>query len=138
MTTAQSRRILRHQLVAVAEREVVVGLDVQPPEQVFLPRRQRRAADRLDVDQRHQAQHLQQLFGADQVRELRDDVRIVEIAAERDLRHRQVVADQELDRLPRFAGHLETIERGAGQPHAFLRVFAVGRLADVVEEQREA
>ena len=35
------------------ERQVVVGVDVQPPEQLLLPRRQRLAADRLDVGQRH-------------------------------------------------------------------------------------
>ena len=56
------------QLVAVAEREVVVGVDVQPPEQLFLPRRQRLGADRLDVGERQQAEHLQPLFDADQLR----------------------------------------------------------------------
>ena len=56
------------QLVAVALRQVVVGVDVEPPEQLLLPRRQRLRADRLDVGERHQAQHLQPLLGADERR----------------------------------------------------------------------
>ena len=54
------------QLVAVAERQLVVGVDVQPPEQLFLPRCERLGADRVDVGQRQQAEHLQSLFDADQ------------------------------------------------------------------------
>ena len=71
------------------------------------------------------------------MRELGDDVRIVEIAAERDLRHRQVIAHQEFDGLPRLGGNLETIEGGPRHPDAFLRVIRVGGLADVVEQQRQ-
>ena len=56
------------QLVAVPLRQVVVGVDVEPPEQLLLPRRERLRADRLDVDERHQAEHLQPLLGADERR----------------------------------------------------------------------
>ena len=71
----------------VAERQVIVGVHIEPPEQLLAPRRQRVRADRLDVDQRQQAQHLQALFDADQIGQLADDLRILSVAAERDERH---------------------------------------------------
>ena len=39
-------------LVAVTDRQAVVGVDVQPPEQLLLPRGERLEADRFDVGQR--------------------------------------------------------------------------------------
>ena len=63
---------------------MVVGVDVEPPEQLFLPRRQRLGADRLDVGEGQQAEHLQPLFDADQRGELPDDLGILGVAAERD------------------------------------------------------
>ena len=62
----QAGLILGDEVVAVLERQVVVGVDVEAPEQLLAPRRQRVRADRLDVGQRQQAQHLQPLFDADQ------------------------------------------------------------------------
>ena len=94
----EPRGILLQQLVGIAEREPVVGVHVEPPQQVFLPRRQHVGVDRADVGERHQAQQLEPLFRADEIGKLLDDVRIVEVAAEGDLRHQQVIADQELDR----------------------------------------
>ena len=94
-------------LVAVALRQVVVGVDVEPPQQLFLPRRQRVRADRADVGQRHEAQHLQPVLGADEVGELLDDVRVLGVAAERDQRHPEVVADEEQHRVARLAGDLQ-------------------------------
>jgi hypothetical protein len=73
-----------HELVAIPERQVVVGIDVEAPEQLLLPRREGGGADRLDVDERQQAEHLQELLGADQPREALDHVRVVEVAAEGD------------------------------------------------------
>ena len=79
-------------LVAVADRQLVVRVDVEPPQQLLLPRRQRLRADGLDVGERHEAEHLQPLFDADELGELPDDVRIFRVAAERDLRHREMIA----------------------------------------------
>ena len=62
---------------------------------------------------------------------------IVEVAAERDLRHQQVIADQELDGPPRVGRQLEAVEHALRELHAFLRVLGLAPLADVVEEQRE-
>ena len=70
--------------VGVLERQVVVGVHVEPPEQFLAPRRQRVRTDGLDVDECEQAQHLQPLFVDDQVRELADDLRILGVAPERD------------------------------------------------------
>ena len=44
---------------------MVVGVDVELPEQLFPPGRERFRADRADVDERHQASIFQTLFGAD-------------------------------------------------------------------------
>ena len=98
------------QLVAVPLRQVVVGVDVQTPEQLRLPRRQRLGTDRLDVDERHQAEHLQPLLGADERGELLDDVGILGIAPKRGERHPQVVANQEENDLALFVGHLQPLE----------------------------
>ena len=64
------REVRLDELVAVAERQVVVGVDEQPPEQLRPPRCQRLQADGLDVGQGHQAQHPQPLLDADERREL--------------------------------------------------------------------
>ena len=63
------------QVVAVLQRQHVVGVDVDAPEQLFLPPRQRVGADRLDVGERHQAQQLQPLLAADERGELAHDLR---------------------------------------------------------------
>ena len=70
------------QLVGVAERQAVVGVDVEPPEQLFLPGRQRLRADRADVGERQQAQHLQLLFGPTSAANARDDLGILGVAQE--------------------------------------------------------
>jgi hypothetical protein len=80
-------------------REVVIRIDVQPPQQLLFPRRQRAGAHRFDIGERHQAQHLQALFGADEGREVLDDLGILGVAAERHERHPQVMLDQEQDGL---------------------------------------
>ena len=103
------------QIVAVLQRQVVVGVDVEPPEQLFFPSGQRVGADRLDVGERHQAQELQPLLGADQRGELADDLRILGVAPERHLRHPQVMADEEQDRLAR-ARRGAPIRRAAARP----------------------
>ena len=116
---------------------MVVGVDVEPPQQLLFPRRQRFRADRLDVGQRHQAEHLQALFGADERGEVLDDVRILGVAAERDERHAQVMLDQEQHRLARLAGQLQAVDHVPRHPHALVRVIVVAPLPDVVQQQRE-
>ena len=90
------------QLVAIAERQLVVGVDVQPPQQLLFPRRQRLGTDRLDVDEGHQAQHLQPLLEADQGGELLDDLGIFRVAMKGRARHPEVMPDQEVDDLARL------------------------------------
>jgi hypothetical protein len=125
------------ELIAVAERQVVVGIDVQAPEELFFPRRHRVRTDRLDVDEGHQAQHPQQLFGSHHVREPFDDVRIVEIAAERNVGHLEMMTDEKFDRVPRIIRQLETIQRGTGDTDTHLRVVRILHLADVMEDERK-
>ena len=120
------------------ERQVVVGVDVQPPEQLLAPRRQRLEADGLDVGQRHQAEHLQAFFDADQLGERLDDLRILRVAPERDLRHRAGGWR---------SGTRPCRARSCGRPiranisprhaHALDVMVVVAPLADVVQEQRE-
>ena len=62
---------------------------------------------------------------------------IVEVAAERDLRHQQVIPDQELDRPARVGRELEPVEHALRELDALLHVLGVAPLADVVEQQRE-
>ena len=80
------------QLVGVAEREAVVRVDVEPPEQLFLPGRQRLGADRADVGR---ASAGTSIFSCSSVlttrREARDDVGIFGVAQEGDAGHRQVM-----------------------------------------------
>src|SRR6266478_2977762 len=64
------------QLVAVSERQLVVGIDVQPPEQLFLPGCERLEADGFDVGQGQEAEHLQSLSHPDQRGEPPDRLRI--------------------------------------------------------------
>ena len=122
-------------LVAVGQRQVVVGADVEPPQQLLFPGRERSAAHRLDVDQREQAEHLQPLLGADQGRERPHHVRVLAVLAEGDPRHLEVVADEELHVVPRVGAESELVEHDVGHPDALGGVLLVGPLADVVKQQ---
>ena len=93
------RLIAIDDVVAVAERHVIVRVDVQPPQQLFFPGGQRLRADGADVAQREQHEHLQLLFGAEHRRELPHDFGLFGVAAERDPRHLQMVADEKVDGL---------------------------------------
>ena len=133
----ETRLIALDQLVAVPLREMVVGIHVEAPEQLLFPRRQRFRTDRPDIGERHQAEHLQALLGADEGREVLDDLRILGVAAEGDQRHAQVVLDQEEHRLAPLADELQTIDDVLGHPLALERVIVVPPFADVVEQQRQ-
>ena len=115
---------------------MVVGLHVQTPQQFFLPRGQRARTDGLDVHERQQAEHLEELFGADQMRELRDDVRVVEIAPEGDLRHREMVADEELV-VCRASAAISRRSSAVLPSARSPRMIGLGGLADVVQDQRQ-
>ena len=125
------------QLVAVLERQVIVRVDVEPPEQLLFPRRQGVEAHRLDVRERHQAEQLEPLFDADQLRERADDFGVFGVAPERHLRHAQMVRDEEQDGVARLRGQTQPIEERFRHPHALARVVLFPPLADVVEEERE-
>jgi hypothetical protein len=94
-------------------------------------------ADGPDVNQRHEAEHLQPFFGADEPRELPDDVGILGVASEGDERHAQVVADEEQHHLARLWRELKPVEHVSRHAHAFERVVVVAPLADVVQQQRQ-
>ena len=134
---AESCLVPLDQLVSVPLRKVVVGVDVQTPDELFLPRGERLGTDGLDVGQRHEAEHLQTVLGAEQPRKLFDDFGILGIATERDERHLQMVPDQEQHGVARVGGNLQPIERLGRHPHAFERMLVVAPLAHVVKKQRE-
>jgi hypothetical protein len=115
---SQAGLIALDELVAVALRQVVVGVDVEPPEQLLLPRRQRLGAHGLDVDERHQAEHLQPLLGADDRGELLDDLRDPRCRGGTPRATSQVVADQEEHRVARLGVQVQAVERLARHPHA--------------------
>ena len=100
---------------------MVVGVDEQPPEQLGLPRRQRLAAGGPEIADGQQAEHLQVLLGAERVQlrgarqrrgEPGDDLRVARVLAEGDLRHLQLVLDQELDDVAGVAVQLQPIQDG--------------------------
>ena len=125
------------QLVAIAERQLVVGVDVQPPQQFLFPRRQRLGTNRLDVDEGHQAQHLQPLLETDQGGELLDDLGIFRVAMKGRARHPEVMPDQEVHDLGVFGRDPEALQHLVRHADAFDRVLLVAPLADVVEQQRQ-
>src|SRR6266545_4070738 len=87
--------------------------------------------------QRQETERFQSLFHAHQGGESADGFRIFGIAAERDGRHLQMVADEEFDLGARFSRQVEAIEDATRQADAFRHVRLVARLADVVQQQRQ-
>ena len=130
-------KIAFDQMIPVAERQPVVGIDVNAPEQILFPGRQRVGRNCTDVGERQQTQQLEVFLGADKFGKARRHLWILCVAAERDLRHLQVFADQELDRFPFVVGQLQSVQGALGQAHALLRVIGFAPFADVVKEQRE-
>ena len=61
--------------------------------------------------------------------------RIFRVAPEGDLRHLQMVTDQELHREPGLVRQLETVEHALRESEAFLRMVCFTPFANVVEEQ---
>jgi hypothetical protein len=116
---------------------VIVGVDIQPPEELLLPPRQRGWADGLDVGDGHEAQHLQPVLDAHGRGEVSDNLRILRVAAEGHLRHAQVLANQEQNGFALGLGQPQLIEKAFGEPDAFDRVIFFLPLADVVQQQRE-
>ena len=133
----ERRLVVLDHLVGVRERQEVVGVDVEAPEQLFLPRRERFAADGLDIGQRHEAQHLKPVFDADQFGELPDDLRILGVAPERCERHLQVMDDEELDGGSAFLVEVEPIEHLARHPRALGCMVFVAPFPDVVVQERQ-
>ena len=138
-----SRRAPRHrlaaidQVVAVAEGQLVVRVDVESPQELLLPGRQGLEAHGLDVGERQQAQHLQPILPADELRELTDDLRVLGIATEGDLGHPEMTGDEELDELRGLGVELEGLEHLPRHANALGGVVLVAPLADVVQQQRE-
>ena len=127
----------RNHLVAVAQRQVVVGVDVQAPQELFLPGREGLRGRALNVHQGQQAQHSEPFLGADQPRELPGHLRVLRVPPKRRLRHDEMVANQELHGAGRGRGDAEPSERSRDHAHALFRVVLVRPLADVVKQQRE-
>ena len=123
--------------LAGAEREPDARIGVETPQSIFLPRRQRLRAHRFDVDERDEAQHLQQFLAPDEGREAADDIRIPGITPERDARHLTMVADQEAERFRGRRLQLEAIDCRLREAQALARVAVVASRADIVQEQRQ-
>ena len=120
-----------------AQGEPNARIGVQTPQSIFLPWRQRLGADRFDVDERDETQHLQKLFAPDERREARDDIRVPGIPPERDPRHLTMVADQEAERFRGRRLQLKAIDCRLREAQALARVAVVAPRADIVQEQRE-
>ena len=69
------------------------------------------------------------------VGELADDAGIGVVAPEGDPRHLEMLDDQELDVLARFAVEIELVEDDLRHPRALFGVVLVLPLADVVQQQ---
>ena len=137
MTSAMPDWLSVNHFVAVRERQVVVRVNVEPPQQLLLPRRERFPADGLDVGERHQAQHLQAILDADEVGELPHDLGILGIAAERDHRHPRDAWPRGIPRRRGLLVEREAIEHLTRHPRALRGVVLVAPLADVVKQQRQ-
>ena len=87
--------------------------------------------------ERDEAQHLQQLFAADERREARQDIRVAGIAPERDPGHLAMMADQEPERFRGRRLQLEAIDGRLREAQALARVAVVAARADIVQQQRE-
>ena len=114
---------------------MVVGVHVEPPQQVFLEWRERPRRHGLDVAERQERQHLQSLFARHQIGEGHDGVWIAEVAAEGDLRHLEMMPDEEGHGLAVVGREPEAREHDLGEAGALGGVFLVLPLADVVIEQ---
>ena len=116
---------------------MVVGVNVQPPHQLFFPGGERARTDRLDIHERHQAEHLEPLLGPDERGELAHHNRVLGITLKGGTRHLQVLCDQELDDVTPFVRHPKALQHRPRHPHALLGVTLVLPLADIVVEQRQ-
>ena len=92
--------MLRVLIVGEAKGQPVVGLDVQLPHQVFLPRRENLGVDRLHVGIGQQTQHTQVVGIPHEIGELIDHMLVAEIAPHNDFRHLQMMFDDEHHLVP--------------------------------------
>ena len=127
--------VLPGDFAGLAGREPHAAVDVEPPEPIFLPRRQRVRADRLDVDQCQQGEHLEQLLAADHRRELRDHLRVLRVTPEGYPGHLSMVPNQEAQHLGGGRRQLQPVDRGLGDAEALARMSVIAPRADVVQQQ---
>ena len=109
-------RLLRVLIVGQSQRQQVVRLDVQLPQQIFLPRRHDFVVHRFHIGVGQQAQHPKVFDIAHHVGKLLDDMLVAEIPAQDDLRHLEMVLHDGDNFLGLFRRQLELVENHL---HAF-------------------
>ena len=132
--------MLRVLIVGEAKGQPVVGLDVQLPHQVFLPRRENLGVDRLHVGIGQQTQHTQVVGIPHEIGELIDHMLVAEIAPHNDFRHLQMMFDDEHHLVCLILWQFQLPKDGCHALCAGMNmiafVVAVG-FADVMKEQRK-
>ncbi len=113
------------------------GPAIELVEDRCLPGREHARPDRPHVRPREQVEHLQALRVARDGRQVRDRLGIVDVPALRDVRHRQVVGDQELDHRPVSRLEAHSLDQLTDQRNALGDVAVPLRLPDVVQEHAE-
>src|SRR6185295_15281097 len=125
-------------VVGKSQRQQVVRLDIQLPQQIFLPRRNDFAVDGFHIRICEQAQHTKVLDVPYHVGKLLDHMLVAEVPAQNDLRHLEVILHDRNNLLGLLGRKLELVENHL---HAFsARVNVVAfvvtmRLADIVKQQ---
>ena len=134
----RSARVVSRGVATALPRKYARVRSMQLAQQAGLPRRQVVGRRHRGVAQREQIELHQALVVADALGEPRDHLGIGEVAPLREMRHRQVLAHEELGELDLVFGHAEARGRSAGDDRALLGVALAERLADVVQQRAEA
>ena len=114
-----------------------LGLEIERAQELALPAVPDPRPHRADVGDGEQQQQLQPLRALHQRGEIAHRLRIVEIAALRDLAHGEVVLDQPHRRLGLRGVEPEARAQLAGDAGAGDRMILVAALGDVVQERRD-
>src|SRR5262249_43784235 len=119
---------------------IVVGLDIELPQQVFLPWSEHLVVHRFDISVGDETQHSKVVDVSDEIGKLADDGLIAEIASKNDFRHLEMVLDRKNYLLHLIFRKLQISEND-------LHTFSTGMhmiafvmtmcFADVVKKQRQ-
>ena len=123
--------------LAVAAGDHRLGLVVEGAQELALPAVPHAGADRLDVGDGEDGQHLQPLQRLHDGGEIEDGLAVVEVARLGDLAHGEVLLDQPGDGLGARLVEAEARAQAAGDAGAGDRMVLGAALGDVVQEDRD-